>query len=517
MTYIRGISTLIVFVAMSLCGLTRPVTAADAVPDNNIAAQIQAIQQASDPSAAVGAFANGLAIDKTNVKLYEAYVDRMVVFGLPGLALHQAQVVTTLDPAYGVGWGVIAYSESRQGNMDGALSAIVPAVQNASNDKFVQASAGELLAWYDKNNPSVAQGLKDSLAAIKTRLASQTTYAQAYKEAKDAYEKQATAPSEPTTNPGDQQAAAPPDQPYAQAPQPQDQSGPVTYENNYYYDNGYDNGYGYANGYAYYGGGYGPGWSWWSPVWWPGPSFLSFGHHHGFFDRDDFHHGDWDRGGFFRGNNAFRNNVAANRSVNSTLVSRQNGSVVTHGPTVRSGFAVADPPSSLTAAARTGRFASQGTMTPGVTTGTRGVTAGTRGVTAGTGRTFGMTGSASPNATATPRGSNVVTPLASVTTSNGRTITRTFTPGATGANRTVISGSGRTVSTPSAARSFVTTPGRSTMAPATGARSIRSTGTAGIRSSGSSFRSSGGSFRSSGGGGGSFRGGGGGHGGGGHR
>jgi hypothetical protein len=499
---------------MSLWGLTRPATAAAADPPaagNDIAAYIQAIQQASDPSAAVGAFANGLALDKSNVKLYEAYVDRMVFFGLPGLAFHQAQFVTTLDPSYGVGWGVIAYSESRQGNMDAAMSAMVSAVASAPADKFVQASVGELLAWYDKNNPPVAQGLKDSLAAIKTRLASQPAYVQAYNQAKAAYEKAAMGPAGPAANPGDQQtAAAPQQQPYVEQPVgPQDQAGPVTYENNYYSDNGYNNGYGYDNGYGYgyggfggyyglgYGLGYGGGWCWWWPSCWPGPGFLHGGYGRGFghggFGRGGFGRGGFGGGfgatGFFRGGNVFANNVAANRSANSALVSRQVGAVTAHGPGTTSGFALADPPRGVTAAAQTGRFASQGAIANGTARG---------GFVAG-GRTLGMGGTAS------------------ITTSDGRTITRTFAPSAARTNGSVASGNGAAASvvrTPSGADTMrrsnaAVTQNRGTATPP---RSYRSSN---FRSYGSSARSSGGHR---GGGGGGYRGGGGGghSGGGGH-
>src|SRR4051812_31698393 len=58
---------------------------------------IQAIQQAPDPSAVVAPYANGAAVDRNNPKLDEAYVTRMVDLGLPELAYHQAQSLTTLE------------------------------------------------------------------------------------------------------------------------------------------------------------------------------------------------------------------------------------------------------------------------------------------------------------------------------------------------------------------------------------------------------------------------------------
>ena len=61
------------------CVLTTAWTAcSQSTPPPANAAAIQAIQQAPDPSAAVTAFANGIALDRNDPKLYEAYVTRMV-------------------------------------------------------------------------------------------------------------------------------------------------------------------------------------------------------------------------------------------------------------------------------------------------------------------------------------------------------------------------------------------------------------------------------------------------------
>src|ERR1700692_3091685 len=58
---------------------------------------ILAIQQASDPSAVIAAFANGAAIDSRDPNLYEAYINRMIDLGLPEMAFHQAETLSTLE------------------------------------------------------------------------------------------------------------------------------------------------------------------------------------------------------------------------------------------------------------------------------------------------------------------------------------------------------------------------------------------------------------------------------------
>src|ERR1019366_6908195 len=114
-----------------------------------VAAAIQAIQQAPDPSAVVAAYGSGIALAPNDPKLHEAYVARMVDMGLPEMAYHQAQTLTTLQPDNGLAWGVVAYVDARRGQMPEAVSAINLAGQFASSNKFVAHTAGEILAWYD--------------------------------------------------------------------------------------------------------------------------------------------------------------------------------------------------------------------------------------------------------------------------------------------------------------------------------------------------------------------------------
>jgi len=65
-------------------------------------AAVRAIEQAPDPSAAVTAYANGVANESSDPKIHEAYVKRMVELGLPELAYHQAQALTTMQTRNGL-------------------------------------------------------------------------------------------------------------------------------------------------------------------------------------------------------------------------------------------------------------------------------------------------------------------------------------------------------------------------------------------------------------------------------
>src|SRR5512135_3143821 len=96
-------------ISLFLAGTLLGVTTRAASPSPVVDSAIQAIQQAPDPSAAVSAYANAIALERNQPKIYEAYVARMVDFGMPELAYHQAQTLTGLNSSSGLAWGVIAY------------------------------------------------------------------------------------------------------------------------------------------------------------------------------------------------------------------------------------------------------------------------------------------------------------------------------------------------------------------------------------------------------------------------
>jgi hypothetical protein len=276
-------------------------------PPEGANAAIQAIQQAADPSAVVAAYANGTATDPNDPKLFEAYVNRMVDLGLPELAYHQAQTLTTLQSNNGLAWGVVAYVNARRGDMPGAISAINLAAPTAPNNALVQRTAGEIVAWYDlkADKAQLPENAKDGLTKVRTLLEKQPAYTAAYSAAKEAYQTQANAapapaqaapsqaPSQygyaPQAQPSADQTTAPP---YATAPPP-----PPDYSPAYYYDSG-------------------PTWVepapwwWWQPVgFFAGFDFFPFSTFV-VFDRDDFffqHHHFFDHDRFFHDHDFFHN------------------------------------------------------------------------------------------------------------------------------------------------------------------------------------------------------------------
>jgi Flp pilus assembly protein TadD len=262
--------------------------------ESEVAAALQAIQQAPDPSAAVAAYANGVAVDRNDPKLSEAYVLRMVDLGLPELAFHQAQTLTTLESNNGLAWGVIAYVEARRGNMAEAISAINLAGQFAPDNPLVQRTAGEILAWYDvkADKATLSKSAQDGLATIRGLLEKRPEFANAYKTAKNAYGAKANAPEQAQP---EEQA-----QPQAQSTGLQTVSPTATVSS--YPDYFYDSGPGWVEPVP---------WWWWQPVgFFAGFNFVPFStvivfNHRKFF-RDHDHHFDRDfdrdrNGRFFNG------------------------------------------------------------------------------------------------------------------------------------------------------------------------------------------------------------------------
>ena len=164
-----------------------------------LAAVIQAIEQAPDPSATVAAYVNGAAVDRNDPKLSEAYVLRMVDLGLPELAFHQAQTLTTLQSDNGLAWGVVAYVEARRDNMAEAISAINLAGQFAPTVPLVERTAGEIMAWYNikADKTTLSENAQRGLATIRQLLGKSPEFANAYDTAKKAYGAQARAPEQP--------------------------------------------------------------------------------------------------------------------------------------------------------------------------------------------------------------------------------------------------------------------------------------------------------------------------------
>ena len=174
-----------------------------------LAAMIQSIQQAAEPSAAIQAYAEAQAAVPNDLGIEHAYVRRMVEFGLPEMADTQAQDLIKRSPQDGLAWSVAAYMSAKRDQTALALSDISTAVRLLPQDPFVLRTAGQLVAWFDTrpDNAQLPEDVNGSVTALRRQLDGNPIYTDAYRSAADAYKDLAEAPA---TQPGAASAAPKP-------------------------------------------------------------------------------------------------------------------------------------------------------------------------------------------------------------------------------------------------------------------------------------------------------------------
>lgn len=164
-----------------------PATLAATGPaDDQLSSFVEGIRTAPDVSASVEAYAQGHAVAGDDPTLLEAYVRRVVDFGMPQMAGAQAETLVQRRPDSGLAWAVVADARARRGEMTAALSAIANAVRYAPDDVFVQRTAGSLVAWYDlqANQSQMPAELRRTVAEIRAKLSGRQAYAEAYRAAR---------------------------------------------------------------------------------------------------------------------------------------------------------------------------------------------------------------------------------------------------------------------------------------------------------------------------------------------
>ena len=156
---------------------------------------ISAIAQATTPPEAVAAFARGLALHHGNAKLYQAYVQKLVEFDLPDLAVSPAQTLVALQPDNALALAVLGLDAARRGDIRVATTDIVIAAARAPDDVFVQHGSGQVLAWYDRSmdHSMIPASVVSSLEMVRAQLQGKQVYADAYRLAMQTYQDRAAA------------------------------------------------------------------------------------------------------------------------------------------------------------------------------------------------------------------------------------------------------------------------------------------------------------------------------------
>ncbi len=245
---------------------------------------LESIRTAPDPSAAVDAYARAIAALPNDVALPDAYIRRMVDFGLPEMADAQSQSLAKQDPHNGLAFAVVAYMNAKREKMPEALAAITVATKESPADGFVLKTAGQLLAWYDTkaDQKTIPDETRQNIQALRPTVEKLSPYNDAYQSAREAYlglspaQPNATGP---TTNAADTESVTIPqniriyDNPYVTNPPAVSYAPAPTYTQPWYPSDYY--GYPY-NGYP----------------WWPSAASILI-----IRDHDGFHHQHHDNDG----------------------------------------------------------------------------------------------------------------------------------------------------------------------------------------------------------------------------
>jgi len=146
-------------------------------------------ERAANPSSASAAYARGAAIERRSLLLHDAYMRRMLKFGLPKLAYFPARRLTQLDPTNGMAWGVVGYMDGKRGDWGKALCATVRALEKLPDNPSVLHNAGQLMAWYDHvlDLPDLPDRIKRAMDNNRDEWARRGAFAKAYRRVTEAF------------------------------------------------------------------------------------------------------------------------------------------------------------------------------------------------------------------------------------------------------------------------------------------------------------------------------------------
>lgn len=188
-TYFRSI-LVATLAAAGAAALAASPTMEEATPSSaalaeNLAAGLQAVQDAQTTSQAVEAFVRTQPLNPTDVPLHAAFVRKMVELDAPEMAVYAAETLVGLDSDQALAWAVIAYGKAHHGLLEESLSAITVAARLDPDSDFVQRTAGGIAAWYDSlaAPPDLPEALKTDMLAMRAAMAGRPAYLEAYAQA----------------------------------------------------------------------------------------------------------------------------------------------------------------------------------------------------------------------------------------------------------------------------------------------------------------------------------------------
>ena len=157
-------------------GAEAPVGSADRLTAkewaDRMAASIAAIRGSGTADAAVEAYRAGCRIDEKNAELHEAYLRRLLRFGLLHAAYDPAEKLLALRPNNVLALATAAHKHATGGRLGDALVLTVRAAQIAPADPSIQNNLGQLVAWaeLDEQGEELGEQTRQAAEALKAKL-----------------------------------------------------------------------------------------------------------------------------------------------------------------------------------------------------------------------------------------------------------------------------------------------------------------------------------------------------------
>ncbi len=165
-----------------------------AAPD--VAPFVKAVREAMTIDAAVVAYEKGSAIDGKNVDLLDAYLRKMLKFGLIHKAYPPADTLRSVQTSNVLALSTSGYRFAADSNLLAALDVYIQAMRLEPKDPSIQTNLGQLMAWADLDSRAagVPAAFKEYLASLKNEPVFKQAgkLSIAYQNAKRSYDKRTT-------------------------------------------------------------------------------------------------------------------------------------------------------------------------------------------------------------------------------------------------------------------------------------------------------------------------------------
>ena len=154
---------------------------------------VQAVRDAKTIDEAILAFEKGISLDAKNVDLLNAYLRKMLKFGLIHKAYEPAGTLRDLQTSNVLALSTTGHLFATETNLLAALDVYIQAMRLDPDDPSIQKNLGQLMAWVDLDSRAVnvPAAFKEYLASLKEQPAFKqaSKLSLAYQQAKRTYDK----------------------------------------------------------------------------------------------------------------------------------------------------------------------------------------------------------------------------------------------------------------------------------------------------------------------------------------